>query len=248
MSSFNGQVGPLIVSDSLVGCWDASALRSLPVDSIGTDETWIDISKDNNDGTIENSPVLKTLNTNVRYVDFNGTDEKVEIPDNDVFSPTVSGAITVCCWANTPTGAAAVGNGGSGGSGAWFVAKAATSNYEWGFKNDLNTKLFFACWTSSGATAVYETSYTQAMNDGLWHFYCMVLIPATGMYGYLDGELIASDTSSSGSMSNTSSAVEFASRTGSYSDVNIGWVSIYNRSLSLAEIKSNYSSTKGRFA
>ena len=246
--SFNGQVGPLIVSDGLVGCWDASVLRSLPVDSIGTDETWIDISKDSNDGTIENSPILKTLNTNVRYIDFNGTDEKVEIPDNDVFSPTVSGAITVCCWANTPTGAAAVGNGGGGGAGAWFVAKAAvTTHYEWGFKNDLNTKIFFTCWEADGATEVYVIEHTFAANDGLWHFYCMVLTPSTGMYGYIDGVLVGSDTSSSGSMSNTSAAVEFASRTGSYSDVNIGWVSIYNRALSFSEVKKNYDSTKARF-
>ena len=69
MSSFNGQVGPLIVSDGLVGCWDAASKHSYP----GSGTTWKDISGQGNDATASGGPIF--VNQYGGYWNFNGSDE-----------------------------------------------------------------------------------------------------------------------------------------------------------------------------
>ena len=64
------QRGPLpIVSNGLVGCWDAASKRSYP----GSGTLWKDISGQGNDATVNSAPVF--VNQNGGYLNFDGTDD-----------------------------------------------------------------------------------------------------------------------------------------------------------------------------
>ena len=54
--SFNSWNGPKIVTNGLVGYWDAASKRSYP----GSGTTWTDLSKEGNGGTLTNGPTPRT--------------------------------------------------------------------------------------------------------------------------------------------------------------------------------------------
>ena len=68
--------GPMVVSDGIVGCWDAAGKRSYP----GTGTTWYDVVGGNN-GTLENESGggLSFDSANGGSIVFDGTDDYVEI-------------------------------------------------------------------------------------------------------------------------------------------------------------------------
>ena len=230
MSSFNGRVGPLIVRDGLVGCWDAASWRSYP----GSGTLWKDISGQGNDATGNNSPVF--VNQNGGYWNFAGTNQYftydlysgfdnayVQSIDISVEVWVRIGSLSSCC-------------------GAYWAFDAA--KFEMALSN--NSPKTSAIYVVGSAWA--EESGTT--NTDQWYCYTMTHATGTTYKFYVDGELDSTHT--------LSANTQFTSGTGSFGTNNpaspsylngdIAVVRMYNRVLTASEVKQNYNSTKGRFA
>ena len=86
---------PHIVSDGIIGCWDAGSRRSYP----GTGTTWYDVVGGQNGTLVNGSDGSLTFNSaHGGYLeDFDGTDDYVTIPDSD-YLDSITSAITISVW------------------------------------------------------------------------------------------------------------------------------------------------------
>ena len=227
--SFNGRVGPLIVRDGLVGCWDAASWRSYP----GSGTLWKDISGQGNDATANNSPVF--VNQNGGYWNFAGTNqyftydlysgfdnEYVQSIDISVEVWVRIGSLSSCC-------------------GAYWAFDAA--KFEMALSN--NSPKTSAIYVVGSAWA--EESGTT--NTDQWYCYTMTHATGTTYKFYVDGELDSTHTLGANPQF-TSGTGSFATNnpaSPSYLEGDIAVVRMYNRVLTASEVKQNYNSTKGRF-
>ena len=227
--SFNGRVGPLIVRDGLVGCWDAASWRSYP----GSGTLWKDISGQGNDATANNSPVF--VNQNGGYWNFAGTNQYftydlysgfdnayVQSIDISVEVWVRIGSLSSCC-------------------GAYWAFDAA--KFEMALSN--NSPKTSAIYVVGSAWA--EESGTT--NTDQWYCYTMTHATGTTYKFYVDGELDSTHTLGANPQF-TSGTGSFATNnpaSPSYLEGDIAVVRMYNRVLTASEVKQNYNSTKGRF-
>ena len=227
--SFNGRVGPLlIVSDGLVGCWDAASERSYP----GSGTLWKDISGQGNDATANNAPVF--VNQNGGYWNFAATNQYFSYDlysgfDNAyIQSIDVSvevwvriGSLSPCCGAYWSFGGAQFEMAPSSGTSATYVVGGSPT---WGLV--------------SGGT-----------NTDQWYCYTVTHAAGTTYKTYIDG-VLNNSYSPSGNPQFTAGTGQFGTNnplSGSYLEGDIAVVRMYNRALTASEVKQNYDSTKVRF-
>ena len=79
---------PKIVTNGLVGYWDAANTKSYP----GSETIWYDLSGNNNDGTIYGATYI---NTNQQYFTFNAVNERIVLLTPFFVSPT---SMTISGW------------------------------------------------------------------------------------------------------------------------------------------------------
>ena len=226
---------PKIVTNGLVLALDAANNKSYP--RSGT--TWTDLSGNNNTGTLTNGPTFSGANGG--SIVFDGTNDYVT--KTSWISPPTN-TFTIGCWVKFSDNVndrylLSFGRdiGGSTGGLALFA---------YGF-NEISDVLIFEFGSGIGRVS---SGIVPSLN--IW-YYLTVTADVTNVKFYLNGEL--KNTSSQGSGAITSSPTlsigSFVNGSGTpgtyFHSGNISQVSIYNRSLTAAEVLQNYNATKSRF-
>lgn len=232
MSSFNGQVGPLIVSDGLYGCWDVASKGSWNGEAPSvSNNIWRDRTFHNNDATLINVPTF--VNQNAGFLRFNGTDEYATCTntstDTNITNPAAG---SVSAWFRR-----------SGGSGYQGVV---ASQFRWGFLIDGND-LHLYNWGSGGSIG---SGYT--ITNDVWYNAVGTWIPSGGSNTsklYINGVL--EDQGQIVYASDAAQPLQIAESTpaspSQWFEGDIACVHFYTRVLTPSEIKSNYSVLKRRF-
>ena len=225
-----------VVTDGIKFYWDAANRRSYP----GTGTVWTDVVKGKT-GTLDNATFS---NQKGGYVEFDGTDDSVEI-SNDADFTMPAGDWTICVWC------ADLG-------GYWdkrHIVGTYGSYPKWVIRDtdDLAAGWAFVTNSGDGWERAYSTVDIQDTDDE-WH-YLVVTGSAGGSSGSLKLYTDGVDTSLSSSYavesitrSTTTIYMGIASDNGHDFMGYIASVAIYSRILTPAEVKQNYEATKSRFA
>ena len=233
-----------IVTDGLVGCWDAGNRVSYP----GAGTTLTDLVNSNN-GTLENGAdgSLTFNSAKGGYLELDGGDDYIEIGAYGASSVLNwgSGNGTVGVWMKSDDHAGtliAMGAAGSGGK-----------RYLIQYDNDGN-KISFAMDNDVTLKAA-NGSDTDGLKDDKWHYVVGMRI-GQYIYLYVDGVLDATTDLGAGYGS-----VDYTSNGGLYMggiwhvgdyvghfwEGSLALAHIYNRALSADEVSQNYEALKPRF-
>ena len=230
---------PNVVTDGLVGCWDAGNRRSYP----GAGTTWTD-PVGGIKGTLENEDddALNFNSFKGGYFEFDGTDGRVDCgqaSDNKLFHNWGLGGpdaeLSVCVWALAIQGSqSSYGLVYLGNPFEFSIAPPAHQRFIWA--------------TIDGTSLTADVGCMDPY-WGKWAHYSVRWITGTDNYRlYINGEVIKTGTFNDTHIGGGSAPVYFAYRgTGKCLEGNIGSVYIYDRALSDDEIKQNYEATKSRF-
>jgi hypothetical protein len=229
--SFN--YGNKIVTNGLVMYLDAANPNSYTSGST----TWNDLSGNTNNGTLTGGAT-----GSIGYIGFDGVDDRVSKASNiDVgvnFSisawiyPTLLGITRRCITSNSYN--YSIRNG-------WLLSIGGASQ--------LNT-----FYLSIGADAAYKVGPTNALSLNTWAYITGVVTNGGGVIDlYKNGNILSYTVYSpfNGAITYTNPQFNIGYRditgtTDPYTG-NIASVSLYNRSLSAAEVLQNYNATKTRF-
>lgn len=213
------QHSPSIVTSGLVFCVDAANPRSYP----GSSTAWYDVSGNGNTGTLINSPAYTSGISG--YFTFDGVDDYVNCGNNS--SLQQASAITMSAWVN-PTSTTGLGN---------IMAK----NYNSGYRFRIDTGQLW--WYVSG-NAIMGGS----VPNGSWS-YCTVTGSSSGLSAYVNGVLVASNSSAFTPSAPGSGDLLIGSLSAASEVFNgkIAMTSMYSRALSVTEILQNYNATRGRY-
>ena len=226
MSTVGGGVN--IVTNGLVLYLDASNTKSY----VSGSTTWSDVSRSGNNGTLTNGPTFNSANGG--SIVFDGTNDYASIGTNSI---TGSSPFTLCSWINVKTHssyglALFIGNAGSAQSA--FIGYVQTAQV--GTTNSIGGGLF---GVNYGSGILQNTGFhyvTLTYNGG----------SSGTMIVYVDGINRVSGTTTPNLA--TTSIRMGSDNTGTYIyNGNIAQSSIYNRSLSAAEVSQNFNATRTRF-
>ena len=223
----------------LVGYWSFNE---------GTGTTTMDYSGNNNKGTLTGmaSPSTPASGWNPgrlgKALSFDGVNQYVKIP-HSTSTLNIGGtasSYTVTAWFKTTT---------SGGVRDIVAKNDGTSIYPFSLYKLTTNELEFLMY--DGGAAPKSTS-PATINDGKWHFAAGVRDVGTDkLYLYLDGNLVDSDTDTTGSAMANTDNITIGNGGNSYigEDWNglIDEVRIYNRALSAGEVSALYQSGAVKF-
>lgn len=222
---------PSIIRSGLVLYLDAANSRSYP----GTGTTWTDLSTGGNNSILTNGPTYSSSNQG--YITFNGSNN-FSISNNSV------------SYGNNTTWEAWVNRTSSVNSYNMFMGRYLPY---FGIRPG---DFIFSNRIGNTQRTIYSTGITPVNN--IW--YHLVFTTSydgttnTTMSMYINGEL---NTSSAYLGTQDNYAFKFVIGDGSSSEAttvpwypfngNVSSVKVYNRALSLSEVKQNYNATKGRY-
>ena len=231
--------GPDAIDDGLVLALDAADTNSYP----GSGTTWADLSDNDNDGTLTNSPTYNSNNSG--SFAFDGTNDYVSFASAPELQFLNRLPYTLEVWmyptanpgASTWTGIfnREDGSGGSrDGYNIYLNGSASNTLY-------LATERFF---TGSATQIGYTYNDSDLLN--IWH-HVVVTYDGTTLRLYRNGVQLNSATST-GNITNTSKTLEIGRRGGgSYFNGRLNGQKIYNKALTASEIKQNFNALRGRF-
>jgi hypothetical protein len=131
-----------------------------------------------------------------------------------------------------------------------IVSRGANNDWQYEIFKDASDQLVCKVHQSNSGAGYLETIATITVNDNNWHHGTCV-ISGTSLYAYVDGNLVESDTTPTGTR-DTASAGELRMGTfdfggGFYFDGQIDDVRIYNYALTQQQIDEVYSGGAVRF-
>ncbi len=224
-----------IVQDGLVLNLDAGVKESY---NGGT--TWRDL-KGSNDGTLTNNPTFDRDNGG--SIVFDGSDDRVEIPDNDLFS-FVNSAFSLSVWLKTSSTVS---------SSKGFISKGNTLTAGEYVFHSYNNQVAFRL-TDNSTGAYRGVSANSAIDQGVWANFVAVsdgTQEISGMSIYKNGVSLSVSDNSAGSFTgvqNTSTPLKIGARSnGEIFAGNIALSLVYNRALTATEITQNFNVTRHRF-
>ena len=222
--------GPSIITNGLVLYLDAANKQSY----VSGSTSWIDVSNNNNNGTLTNGPTFNTGSGG--SIVFDGSNDYVET--GYVFPSSTS--YTMAVWAKSSrTGFSnrLMGNADS-------TVGLTGTDIIWGASSSTNIYIVRRAGSNDSNRDI-NTNFS-GLNVG-WHYICVTYDnTGVGMILYVDTTSIATNTT----LGFTSSLTFRIGRDGNGSDAfngNVAIVQIYNRALSASEVLQNYNATKGRF-
>ena len=220
--------GPDIIEDGLVLCLDAASKRSYP----GTGTTWTDL-KGGNNGTLTNGPTFDAGNGG--SIVFDGTNDYVDVSGTASLNVPISTDITISTWIYITK------------NNAWqgVITKNRSTNTQVGLFLSSDNEFVFG-FSGTGGNLLGSSFSTN-----IWYNVVVVQKANTSRKIYLNGLLDVTKTSSFGTTSSGSETFRLGQATGTneYFGGRISNAIIYyNKALSTDEIRSNYLSTKERFA
>ena len=221
----------------------------LPPTRRGAGGPLIDRSQNLNDGTLVNGAGVEATGPTTRrdgqvilpvtdaYIEFDGTDDYVNIPDSSLWDATGGISVSGWCYADSLGSYNVIVN-------QWSTA--ANSSSSWTLET-VGSDWRFYMYDSGAATLKYASS-TGTATTGAWKHIVGVFNGAT-LKVYVNG--VEGGTTATVTTANTSS---FPLRLGRFYDTATGsWdgqiacTQIYNRALSRLEILQNYNAQKSRF-
>ena len=168
-----------------------------------------------------------------RALDFDGSNDYVDVPARDRFDFDRSDVYSVTGWFKTSNTSTVFRT---------FVEKRTTSGVT-PFEMMVNTSHKFQIGTWNGSVAKVVIS-AGTVNDGLWHFGVFVHTPDSGE-AYLDGYSEGTFSGESGTTSNTEGIRIGADTSLSrYFPGQLDDIRIYNKALSAAEVWGLYTTTR----
>jgi len=250
-----------IVTDGLVFYVDAGNSNSYS--GSGTD--WNDL-KSTYDSTLANNPVYSS--TNGGSLDFDGTDDRADVPMSDVY--TYMGGFTISYWIKTtqtsygvPFG---VASGNTGAPNFFSEGFSVTLNNDGTSAQSGYTRLFLRDEGPSGNGSSLNTmiaSFPCGSNDGSWHHVTIAYdnLSTPVMTAYVDGvsktvtyrvgsrDQINLSYVNNPSQRNPCLACANGRDEGksNFLDGSLAAFSFYDRVLSSSEVTQNYNALKNRF-
>ena len=242
------QEGPPIVTEGLVGHWDAGNPYSYP----GTGTNWTDLSGSGNNGTLLNSPTFSAESGGA--IEFDGTNQGTRCGTTGMNNADLNRSFEAVFRFNGNTQYGVIVNARVDG-GVFEQASLTISgptNNNWSFGN-AGTVLSFAVIPSTGAGSNLRRATHALPSAGIYHVVGTSSSGATNLY--VNGVLRSSvTTSQTGNLGNTSKKCGIGCTInasdapgGSYFPSRIHLVRIYDRALSAAEVFQNYQATRWRF-
>jgi hypothetical protein len=223
------------VTDGLLLYLDAAVTQSYP----GSGTVWTDLTGNNNSGSLTNGPTYSS--TNGGRIVLDGTNDYIQTN----FSTDISSGFTVnCAFYNTYTPEDI----------RFLASMHVSSDANTVFRVELNqgsagSMDFGHCYNETTIAAEDELISTSFENN-TWHMVSLVWDGST-KYIYKNGVLNVSGSTGARPLQHYSGATL---RIGARHDSNLrpmsGYISyfqVYNRVLSLLEIKQNFNATRRRF-
>ena len=219
---------PKIVTDGLVLCLDAASRKSYP----GSGTTWFDRSGNGNNGTLVNGVGYNSGNGG--NLVFDGVDDFVNL-GTSLTNNFIN--ITVSCWVYV------INNTGRQDIvtkypfiNGWLLYYSNNTN-KFGVDGRENTSLYISCVSENifNVNKWYNIVFTKQGSN--WKL-------------YVNNQLENNTIAGSGSIpfdNNGIFAIGALPVNGDYGNHQIAQVSIYNRALSINEIKQNFNATRGRY-
>ena len=230
--------GPDIVRDGLVLCLDAGSRKSYP----GTGTVLNDLSGQNNHGTLTNGPIFNSSNGG--NIVFDGVNDYITTPTISTqflttgltfsiflyYIPTTTNDNVICCG---------IGNFNGTGNGWELRFRGNNANAE------------FSPGRGAGGSGVPARLQAQSYTGLGWgnRLLCFdVTYVANGLAKmYENGNLISTRDYTGVGTSTQTNPIWIGRATDSYFPGNIYSVKVYNRALTLSEIRQNFNITRGRF-
>ena len=239
---------PNVVTDGLVGCWDAGNRRSYP----GAGTAWTDLAGGNN-GTLTNTggdgPDFNS--EKLGCIDFDGTDDYINC--GNVTDANGLSAMSFCIWAKLNTMTAD----------ETYISKWKYSSPRQGcfsletatVGGDTELRVYVAINLTEGGGNIIDTADAPLTTN--WQHVSFVydgsLAAASRVAIYVDGVKSATATTLGTiptSLTSSSADLEIGRWEGLGRKFNgsIASVGFYTRALTAAEVLQNYHALKGRFA
>lgn len=215
---------PRIITNGLVGYWDAGNAKSYP----GSGATWYDLSGNGNHGTLINSPT----HDGKSFTFNSASSQRVSIPYKSEWR--MIGSNTVEYWSKE--------NSGQNGCVVAY-AKGGWEGY-----NFLGEAVYY-----SGAAGSNELSASTGKVSGQWAMITIVFDrSANYYYVYRDGNLINSIVITQPDLSSYFTSGELTlggngTFAGRYYTGSISAVKFYTIALSPQEVKQNFNALRGRY-
>lgn len=224
---------PKVVTDGLVLYLDASNIKSYP--GSGTD--WFDLTRESNNGVLNNGPTFSS--SNLGSIVFDGNNDYVSVDNNNTLLPN---QLTLSIWLNRSQ----LGNysqvvGVPLDDVTWsnpfrrygfeFIADTNTMSFTLGF--DDNTYVSTTCETFGVDTWFNITGTYDGSNINV----------------YVNGQLSATSSETKTLINSTSKfylGAENSSTTYPFGG-KVGCVNLYNRPLDPSEVLQNYNALKTKF-
>lgn len=225
----SSSAGPKIITDSIILHLDASDKKSYQ----GNGTFWNNRCRGDkgtgDKGTLANSPAYNAAN--LGFFQFN-TNTSITIPNNTIYNTQTP---TVEVWVKTNS---------TNQKGGWFEKGDTRSQYAL-LQEDNAIK-----WriTVGGTDTDLSVTTSTYMNTSNW--YQVVGTYSSGFRRlYINGILVGSDNRS-GTISTDSLGITIGSRGGGGDNYNgnLAICKVYNRVLTIDEIKTNFDATKSRFS
>lgn len=220
-----------IVTDGLVFSIDAYNTKSY----VSGSTTVYDLSKQKTSCTLHNG-----VGFNGKSFFFDGADDYISTVYNSDFTFNVGQSTSLSVWIN-PTATGTIMSNLTTSPGAWvgFVVQISSVGVHMDIRNGVNN------WFNKDSTPII---------DGDWHHVAVTYNGSSDNSGiniYIDGELSTTTSTSNDSLTayTNNNPINIGRNPGftNYFDGDIGLFGIYNRVLSLDEIRQNYDTTKHRF-
>lgn len=230
--------GASTVKGGLVLHLDAANPKSFP----GNGTVWYDLSNNGNNGELLNGVTYNTNNKG--SLDFDAANDYVKFNAADSLKFLNTSPYTLEAWVY-PTR----NPGASNWTGIFDREDSSTGlrdGYNLFFNGSATTSTFFTTerFTSGTQTgASVAVSSTQSVNA--WN-HILATYNGTTIALYRNGVLVSSNAST-GNLLNTSKTLQIGTRGGNYFGGRIAGAKIYNRALSLQEIKQNFEALRGRY-
>jgi len=215
--------GPNIIEDGLVFAVDAANKKSYP----GSGTTWADLAGTSN-GTLTNGPTFDSANGG--SIVFDGTDDYVVTSGGNLPALNSLSALSVCGFFNVDS------------------TSAIRQIYSWGDNNGIRFRI-----NSGTQVRLLERGGTNSptfnvtIDNDTWYFFCTIA-DSSGLTVFINTTKLTGG--SAFSPTDTSNTVYIGSRSTSTSEVmdgSIACLSIYNKTLTDAEVTQNYNALKSRF-
>lgn len=229
---------PSIVTDGLVLCLDAANPRSYA----GTGTLWSDVSSNNINGTLVNTPTYNSSG----YFSFDYlSSEYVSFASASSLQFLNRSAYSLEAWVY-PTRNPGASNwtgifdredssiGTRDGYNLYFLGSATTNTF-------FTTERFVA-----GTNTSVSYTITESQSVNFWQ-HIVATYDGTTLKLYHNSVSVGTPITSTGNITNTTKTLTIAARGGNYFGGNIANAKIYNKALSEAEIIQNFNSTRGRF-